>query len=383
MIIHHSQHPKLKHFYETKEESHGRGPVNAIRRSYITSIDIGHQQLFLVFDTGSHFTWVQWKSCLQCLANQPPIIAPYQVTRDFVMEHCNHTIGDDCKYSKDTPHSTCVKSNRCTYTVKYKDLSGSSGFVSTEIINLFTDKAVSQRMVFGLGFQNTCTPELSCFQGVAGFGAGPLALPSQLTPKPTRWGFCLPYNESMDGTFMVGDEAQIFGDYRTAPLINVDYYYLTKLVAIYVIGPGKVTTPDVTSTILIDTGATLSYLEDQLFDNLLSMVKDFVKETFNDIPTQFLSESNFELCYRQPYQVEIIIVLGEAYLRIADPQKVWWKYAGYYCLSFKRNGRPPHNTLGSYHIRGHKVVYDLNPDNPSIQVSTGQDETGCFTPAGA
>ncbi|XP_074276830.1 aspartic proteinase nepenthesin-2-like [Silene latifolia] len=381
MIIHDSKHPKFEYFNEINEEAHGSGSLNVIKRVYVTSIEIGHQQLFLVFDTGSHFTWVQWESCRLCLPSQPPIIASYRVTRDFLFERCDRTLGNNCKYKEDTPNSVC-ELNVCMYQVKYKDQSGSLGFVSTEVVTPFTNKTISQRMVFGMGLDNKCFPEYSCFQGVAGFGAGPLAIPFQLTPRPTRWAFCLPLNQSMDGSFMVGDDAQILGEYKTAPLIDHKYYYLTILSEIFVIGKGKIPAPN-TTTILIDTGATFSYLEDSMFDDLVSMLKEHVKETYDDSPVlgPYVEDLDLELCYLKPHQIEITIVIGDAYLLLADPEKVWWKYTEYvYCLSFKRNGRAPHSTLGNLHIRGYKVAYDLNPKQQSIQISTGQEEAGCFTP---
>ncbi|XP_074314426.1 aspartic proteinase nepenthesin-1-like [Silene latifolia] len=364
VAIHHPEHQMLKKFNHQikEEEEYGKGRVNVIDSVYVISLEVGQQQVYLVFDIESYFIWVQHASCDPCLVERPPITRnDYNGSRNLQYLGCSmnttNPLKSDCQYAKNTPGESC-QNGVCSFQVGYKDGSGSSGKVGTDIFTPFTDKTMSQTMVFGIGFDNQCYPLYSCYQGVAGFGAGPLTLHSQLTSHPTRWGFCLPYNASMDGTLLVGDDAQIPGDYKRTRIYNSMYFYVTNLTDIFVEDMGKLTTHHATSMILIDTGATIIKLEDGILDNLVLWVRFIVNMDYNANPILSPYPGDLELCYDQPYRTEITLHLGEVFFTLSYPRDLWWEYPSYnaYCLSFRRTDEGNLNTLGNYHMRGHMVV---------------------------
>jgi hypothetical protein len=146
----------------------GKEDVNS---EYLIHLGIGTpspQAVALVLDTGSDLMWTQC-ACLSastCFPQPLPVFHP-SASRTFGTVSCTDPIcGFGCG----------VNDNLCRYRYSYGDKSFTRGTIVEDTF-AFSGAAVPS-LRFGCGMNNSLTARKAT--GIAGFGRGPLSLPSQL-----------------------------------------------------------------------------------------------------------------------------------------------------------------------------------------------------------
>ncbi|XP_074283599.1 protein ASPARTIC PROTEASE IN GUARD CELL 1-like [Silene latifolia] len=384
MLIHHHHHPNLKQFRikelnDNADYYGGIGLVHVVDHTYVVALNLGEDPVtlvYLVFDTGSAFTWVQHADCLNCLEAEPPVVGQYNRSKTRRYNRCN--VRSDCALWDLIPGNNCGGLGICTYSTSYGDSTKSTGFLCRESVSTF-----KKTIILGIGLDNKCLPTpTSCFQGMAGFGAGLVSIPYQL--GKTRWGFCLPPNASMDGSFMMDDVAQFPGEYKSARLYVHSEYYMVNLSNIFVQGFGNLNWGHDIQMIVVDTGTILTHMRSSLLINLFYSIQRVVEQKYNAQPTPS-PFTKLELCYAEPYPLEVSIQVGEAYINITNPELLWIRLSGVYCLAFVR-AIGHENILGSHHFKGYMVVYDTSDANnmflsiSSSPLNDAQEAEACLSP---
>lgn len=319
-----------------------------------------------IMDTGSDLIWTQCKPCTQCYNQPNPIFDPTK-SSSFSKLSCSSQL---CKA---LPQSSC--SDGCEYLYAYGDYSSTQGILATET---FTFGNVSVPNVgFGCGEDNE-GDGFTQGSGLVGLGRGPLSLVSQL--KEAKFSYCLTsIDDTEASTLLMGSLASVSGNsnaIKTTPLIQnplqPSFYYLS-LEGISVGGKRlaiKKSTfklqEDGSGGIIIDSGTTITYLEESAFD---LVKKEFTSQMGLSVDNS--GATGLELCFTLPSdssEVEVpkfvfhfkdadLELPGENYM-IADSS------VGVICLAMgSSNGM---SILGNVQQQNMLVLHDLDKETLSF-----------------
>ncbi|TMX03495.1 hypothetical protein EJD97_015915 [Solanum chilense] len=284
----------------SKDETNDvKSTIHAGNGEFLMQISIGSpsESYNAIMDTGSDLIWTQCKPCKECFDQSTPIFDPSK-SSTFEKISCSN------KLCEALPMSSCGDSS-CEYMYTYGDYSSSEGFLASEI---FTFGKVSiPNVAFGCGNDNEGSG-FSQGAGLVGLGRGSLSLVSQL--HMSRFSYCLTsINEDADSTsstLLMGSMAR--DDYNniiTTPLVKnptqPSFYYLS-LKGISVgdtqLAIKKSTfslNKDGSGGMIIDSGTTITYLEESAFSLLK---KEFSSQVNLEVDDS--SSTGLDLCFKLP-----------------------------------------------------------------------------------
>lgn len=276
-----------------------QAPVHAGNGEFLMKLAIGTPPgtYSAVLDTGSDLIWTQCKPCTDCYDQPTPIFDP-KSSSSFSKLSCSN---DLCK---SLPQPTCK--NDCEYLYTYGDYSSTQGILAQETFT-FGDVSVPH-IGFGCGQDNE-GDGFSQGAGIVGFGRGPLSLVSQLNEP--QFSYCLTSidDNSKTSTLFMGPKESFnitkTESIKTTPLIQnpsqPSFYYLS-LEGITVgdarlpINPSTFELQeDGTGGVIIDSGTTITYLEQSGFD----LVKKEFTSRIN-LPVDDSGATGLDVCFRLP-----------------------------------------------------------------------------------
>ncbi|XP_030471698.2 aspartic proteinase nepenthesin-1 [Syzygium oleosum] len=346
-------------------------PVHAGNGEFLMQLSMGTPpySFSAIVDTGSDLIWTQCKPCRQCFDQSTPIFDPKK-SSTFSKLTCTSQL---CEV---LPTSSCG-SDGCEYLYTYGDYSSTQGILASETFT-FADSVSIPKVGFGCGEDN----EGSGFDqgaGLVGLGRGPLSLVSQLgVPK---FSYCLTsIDDTKTSKLLMGSEATggnlSTSAMKTTPLLKnpsqPSFYYLS-LEGISVgdtLLPIKKSTfalqSDGSGGLIIDSGTTITYIEESAFDLVKKEFKSQTKLTVDDS-----GSTGLDLCFKLPSdtsQVEVPKLIfhfegtdldlpGENYM-IADST------VGLVCLAMgSSNGM---SIFGNVQQQNTLVIHDLEKETLSF-----------------
>ncbi|KAL2941888.1 Aspartic proteinase nepenthesin-1 [Bienertia sinuspersici] len=320
-----------------------------------------------IMDTGSDLLWTQCKPCEECFDQSTPIFDPSK-SSTFSKLSCSSELCEAL------PSSTCQ--NGCQYMYTYGDYSSTQGILATETFTFGSgsdsNKVSVPKIGFGCGVEN----EGSGFDqgaGLIGLGRGPLSLVSQLDEP--KFSYCL---TSIDGsktsTLLMGSLAT--RNVVTTPLLKnpsqPSFYYL-NLEGISV-GSTRLSikketfslSEDGSGGMIIDSGTTISYLEESAFDQVKKAFASQLK-----LPMDDSGSAGLDLCFKMPRDTTSLDVPkfifhfkeadldlpGENYM-IGDPKM------GLLCLAMGKSSGM--SIFGNVQQQNMMVVHDLAKETLSF-----------------
>ncbi|KAF0909667.1 hypothetical protein E2562_000027 [Oryza meyeriana var. granulata] len=179
----------------------------------------------LTLDTGSDLIWTQCLPCPACF-DQPLPYFDTSRSSTFALPSCDST---ECQL--DPTVTLCVKQT-CAYYTSYGYKSVTMGLLEVETFTFVAGTSVPG-VAFGCGLNNSGVFN-SNETGIAGFGRGPLSLPSQL--EVGNFSHCFTnITGSKPSTVLLDLPADLYsngqGAVQTTPLIQDDrnptLYYLS------------------------------------------------------------------------------------------------------------------------------------------------------------
>ncbi|GAA0174035.1 hypothetical protein LIER_27507 [Lithospermum erythrorhizon] len=273
-------------------------PIHSGNGEFLMQLSIGTppKSYSAIMDTGSDLVWTQCKPCINCYNQSTPVFEPKK-SKSFSKLPCSNN------FCRSIPTSSC-RNETCEYLYTYGDESSTQGLLATDT---FTFGNISvKKVAFGCGLDN----EGNGFNqgaGLVGLGRGSLSLVSQLDEP--KFSYCLTsIDDSKTSTLMMGSSASINiskNEITTTPLIKnplqPTFYYLS-LEGI-TIGATRIpirpstfgVQKDGTGGLIIDSGTTITYLEEDVFD-LVS--KAFVSQV--KLPVYDSPETGLDLCFKLP-----------------------------------------------------------------------------------
>ncbi|CAA2964423.1 aspartic ase nepenthesin-1-like [Olea europaea subsp. europaea] len=288
---------RLSLMASAESDSSVESPVHAGNGEFLMQLAIGTppSSYNAIMDTGSDLIWTQCKPCKQCFDQSTPIFDPKK-SSSFSNLPCSSTLCDAL------PSSTC--SDGCEYLYTYGDYSSTQGVMATETFTF--DKVSIPNIAFGCGIENEGSG-FSQGAGLVGLGRGPLSLVSQLDEP--KFSYCLtPIDAKKTSTLLMGSLAGVNAtgnSIKTTPLIKnpsqPSFYYLS-LEGITVgdtLLPIKKSTfalnSDGSGGMIIDSGTTITYLEESAFDLLKQEFTSQMK-----LPVDESGVTGLELCFTLP-----------------------------------------------------------------------------------
>lgn len=283
-------------------------PIHAGNGEFLMQLSIGTpaDSFSAIVDTGSDLIWTQCKPCTQCFDQSTPIFDPKK-SSTFSKLGCSSQLCEAL------PTSSCG-TDGCEYLYTYGDYSSTQGILAYDTFT-FADSVSVPKVGFGCGEDN----EGSGFDqgaGLVGLGRGPLSLVSQLgVPK---FSYCLTsIDDTATSKLLLGSQATSGNlstkAMKTTPLIKnplqPSFYYLS-LEGISVgdtLLPIKKSTfalqSDGSGGVIIDSGTTITYIEESAFDLVKKEFKSQTKLTVDDS-----GSAGLDLCFKLPSdssQVEV------------------------------------------------------------------------------
>ncbi|XP_076915230.1 aspartic proteinase nepenthesin-1-like [Bidens hawaiensis] len=287
----------------TSTTSQVTSPVHAGNGEFLMNLAIGTppETYSAIMDTGSDLIWTQCKPCTKCFNSPTPVFDPKN-SSSFSKIPCSNTL---CKA---LPTSDCG-SDGCEYLYSYGDYSSTEGVLASETFT-FGEVAVPE-LGFGCGEDNN-GDGFNQGGGLVGLGRGPLSLVSQL--KQTTFSYCLNSitddisSENPTSTLVMGSlSSKTSNDsIYTTPLIKNPYhpsFYYLSLIGISVgdvdLPIKKISTFDLNSDgtggMIIDSGTTITYLEESAFD---LVKKEFVSQMKLNVDDS--DSTGLDLCFELP-----------------------------------------------------------------------------------
>ncbi|KAG5117794.1 hypothetical protein AAZX31_15G243400 [Glycine max] len=259
-----------------------------LMRFYIGSPPV--ERLAMV-DTGSSLIWLQCSPCHNCFPQETPLFEPLK-SSTYKYATCD---SQPCTLLQPSQRD-CGKLGQCIYGIMYGDKSFSVGILGTETLS-FGSTGGAQTVsfpntIFGCGVDNNFTIYTSNkVMGIAGLGAGPLSLVSQLGAQiGHKFSYCLlPYDSTSTSKLKFGSEAIITTNgVVSTPLIikpSLPTYYFLNLEAV-TIGQKVVSTGQTDGNIVIDSGTPLTYLENTFYNNFVASLQETLGvKLLQDLPS--------------------------------------------------------------------------------------------------
>ncbi|CAL0302240.1 unnamed protein product [Lupinus luteus] len=301
---------RVKHFYSQQDDGYKvlQAPITNIRGEFLMKYSIGTPSfdVIAVVDTGCDLIWLQCQPCENCYNQTDPIFDPSKSTT-YEIASCS---SQACKLVEDSSCKNGTGESKCQYKASYGDASFSIGDVAFETITLGTNVTNSyagfDEIIFGCGHNNQGI-FLPTSTGIVGLGNGAYSLTSQLsTVIDDKFSYCLvpSYEHNTTSFLNFGENAVVSGPGTVyTPLASgpiQTFYYLT-LEGISVAGKRldfetkDGPTDNCTGNIIIDSGTTLTYLPEDLYNKLEPLVTAQINLDRFPVP-EFLPPS-IKLCY--------------------------------------------------------------------------------------
>ncbi|XP_068338278.1 aspartic proteinase 36-like [Pyrus communis] len=371
---------------------------------YFAKLGIGSpsKDYYVQVDTGSDILWVNCVGCTNCPKKSdigvkltlydPKSSSTYSaVTCD--QEFCTS------KYNGRLPG--CQPDLLCQYDVTYGDGSETAGYFVQDTIQF--DKGTNGSVVFGCGDKQSgqLGKTAEALDGILGFGQSNSSVFSQLAASgkvKKQFAHCLD-NVRGGGIFAIGEvvEPQVN---NTTPLVPNQAHYNVVLEAIEVGGDVLRLASDVFGTgsnqeTIIDSGTTLAYLPQEVFDPVMKKVlakqPDLNLHIVDDQFSCFQFSSNidegFPLVMFHFKNSASLTVYPHDYL-FQLTEDVWC--SGWQSSGMKSKGGDSMTLLGDLVLSNKLVIYDLENQtigwadyNCSSSIKVGNEKTGGVDTIGA
>ncbi|XP_017431728.2 aspartic proteinase CDR1-like [Vigna angularis] len=284
------------------------GTITPVSGEFLLNYSVGTPpvQILGIVDTGASFIWMQCQPCENCYKQDRPIFDP-STSRTYSSIPC---VAAECLSG---PNSFCNFNNRkhCAYKATYGDGSFSEGDFSWDTITLTSSTknvpVAFPQTVIGCGHNNVGIFGKQS-SGIVGIGNGPLSLANQLKPKTGgTFSYCLTpmYEGDAKPSYLhFGDLGEVVEGAVSTPLIINKVrpsMYFVVMEAISV-GSKRIEFPGNVEygNIFIDSGATMTYLPDEVYSSLEREMVNAVNLPRTNSPLKGL-----KLCYE--------ITAGEEY----------------------------------------------------------------------
>ncbi|XP_010514086.1 PREDICTED: aspartic proteinase nepenthesin-1-like [Camelina sativa] len=357
-----------------------KAPTHGGSGEFLMELSIGNPAVkySAIFDTGSDLIWTQCKPCTECFDQPTPIFDP-EKSSSYSKVGCSSGLCNAL------PRSNCNQDNdACEYLYTYGDYSSTSGFLATETFTFEEGNSIPG-IGFGCGVENE-GDGFSQGSGLVGLGRGPLSLISEL--KETKFSYCLTSigDSEASSSLFIGSlasnivnktGASLDGEVtKTMSLLrnpNQPSFYYLELQGITVGGKRLSVeksnfelTEDGTGGMIIDSGTTITYLEESAFKEL--------KEEFTSrmsLPVDDSGSTGLDLCFKLPNVEKDIAVPklifhfkgadlelpGENYM-VADSS------TGLLCLAMGSSNRM--SIFGNVQQQNFNVLHDLEKETVSF-----------------
>lgn len=351
-------------------------PLHAGKGEFLMQLSIGTppEDFSAILDTGSDLIWTQCKPCQNCFNQSTPIFDPKQ-SSSFSKFSCSSQLCEAL------PQSTC--DDGCEYFYSYGDYSSTQGILASETFT-FQDsgKQVSVPGIgFGCGYDND-GGGFSQGAGLVGLGRGPLSLVSQL--KESMFSYCLTsINDLKTSSLLIGyslADMNISSNTEkkitTTPLMKnpsqPSFYYL-QLEGISV-GDTRLSIEkdtfamkdDGSGGLIIDSGTTISYLEESAFKKIR---KEFISQM--KLPLDNSGGEGLNLCFTLPSDIKqievpkLVLHLKDADLELpGENYMIADSTLNVLCLVIGSSSGM--SILGNFQQQNMLVLHDLNQETLSF-----------------
>ncbi|EPS73389.1 hypothetical protein M569_01371, partial [Genlisea aurea] len=342
--------------------------VHANSGEYLMKIHLGTPpvEILAIADTGSDLTWTQCLPCDQCYQQQAPIFDPRR-SQSYRTLPCSSPACDAAG------SSSCGDRNQCNYQVNYGDQSYTIGDLAKDTLT-FADGSGRRvgfpGFAFGCGHQNQGTFSGNG-SGLFGLGRGEISIINQLSDSINgKFSYCLTLiDSSSPSKISFGTDATVSGNNTvTTPLARnnfQDTFYFLTLEGLSVgsrrfhhkTKPSDSSSASSEGNIIIDSGTTLTYLPQDLYDQLESaLVETIVGKRVKD------SQGVFGLCYAAParnrFRAPPIVAHFRGADLVLDEISTFLEVEqGVICLTFVASGDVA--IFGNLHQMNLHVGYDL------------------------
>ncbi|XP_057486704.1 aspartic proteinase nepenthesin-1-like [Actinidia eriantha] len=327
-----------------------------------------------ILDTGSDLIWTQCMPCTKCFDQPTPV---FDTTKSSTCSNvsCTSDLCQDMNVFKCT--------DGCKYLYSYGDESSTEGFMTQDTFT-FEDSGSGPVSIPNIGFGCGVNNQGTGFgqgSGLVGLGRGPLSLVSQLGLG--KFSYCLTsISENKTSNVLFGALADLnystSGASHRTPLVQNPFQPSFYYVSLEGITIGETLLPMPKSTMklkedgsggmIIDSGTTLTYLQEEAFRALKmefkSQMKLRVSESSDtigldlcfDLPTEDLSEIAVPKLKLHFEGVDLELP-PENYM-ISDPSM------GVVCLAMAASSRM--SILGNIQQQNLLVLHDLEKETVSF-----------------
>lgn len=335
-------------------------PIIAGDGAFLTSFYLGTppRNVTAIMDTGSDLVWQQCKPCDVCFSQPDAIFDPSQSTT-YKTVSC---IDQLCQAL-----SQAIRCEQnCRYTYMYGDNSATRGDLAYDTLTLRDESGNARKIAnfaFGCGHENEGT-SFAKSDGLLGLGQGALSLTSQLSTN--KFSYCL-------GSFMSSETSPLFlGDaaamgesegsqVEVTPLVTnlalPSFYYLS-LKGISLDGTPLSIAPDTfalrsdgSGGMIIDSGTTITYLENSAYQILLKAIASRVK-----LPKVVGSLIGLDLCYSAVGKVPTLTFHFDGADMELPHSNLFISFAGFFCLAM--SGSTGISILGNIQQQNFHFLYD-------------------------
>ncbi|TVU47266.1 hypothetical protein EJB05_06859, partial [Eragrostis curvula] len=341
---------------------------------YLAHFAIGTpaQPVQLTLDSGSDLVWTQCRPCITCFNQSLPLFDS-SLSSTFAKLSCGSAACQALQSTSCGAGSSSPDNQPCVYGYGYGDGSLTLGDLATDMFSFAGGAAV--RAAFGCGHNNTGIFN-SNETGIAGFGRGPLSLPSQL--KVDNFSYCFTtISGSTPSSVLLGVPGDLFSSdpstVQTTPLIqnpaspSTSPLYYLSLKGITV-GSTRLPIPESTFALtsngtggaFIDSGTGITSFPADVY----SLVHDaFINQT--SLPVHNLTASPTTLCFasspgKTPNVPKLILHFDGATLDLPPANYMFdFEDAGASVICLAINSGDDTTIIGNFQQQNMHVLYDL------------------------
>uniref|UniRef100_A0A5B6YK01 Putative Eukaryotic aspartyl protease family protein isoform 1 n=1 Tax=Davidia involucrata TaxID=16924 RepID=A0A5B6YK01_DAVIN len=346
---------------------------------YFAKIGIGtpSKDYYVQVDTGSDILWVNCVGCDKCpkksdIGIELRLYDPKgSVTGEIVT--CE---ADFCSTVFETPLAGCKVGTICPYSVTYGDGSSTAGYFVKDNVQLnrvsgnLQTTSMNGTIAFGCGAKQSgqLGSSSTALDGLLGFGQANSSMISQLASAgkvKKMFAHCLDGTNG-GGIFAIGEVVQ--PKLNSTPLVPNQAHYNVIMKAIEVGGDVLQLPTDVFDTeagkgTIIDSGTTLAYLPQEVFDPLMKKVMALHPDLKLHIVEQQFTCFQYSKNVDHEFPVVTFHFENSLSLKVYPHDYLFQIHADEWCVGWQNNGMQSNDKkltlLGDFALSNKLVLYDL------------------------